>query len=271
MFSIFTFQFMLMAFGIGALFAIASSLLSPYIVLSQQSMLADGLAHSAFLGFTIGVLMINQPVYLAMIIGVISSVLITLLIKKTKLQADSAIGVVSAVAFALGLVIISLTPGLNISIEGLMTGSILTASTSDLIIVSIITLLIGAFVLVFYRDLYQIVFDATNTKISKRKVAFLQYLLAAFAAVLIVIGVKLVGALLISSFIIFPTVIAKQYKRSFRSTLLIGVGISLASTFIGIYCSYYLDIPSAPTIVLFNALILLVSILIRYTKTRRTK
>ena len=78
MFSIFTFQFMLMAFGIGALFAIASSLLSPYIVLSQQSMLADGLAHSAFLGFTIGVLMINQPVYIAMIIGVISSVLITL-------------------------------------------------------------------------------------------------------------------------------------------------------------------------------------------------
>jgi len=253
---IFSYNFMIYAFIIGALVAVVTALISPFIVLNNQSMLADGLAHTSFLGFVIGVILIDQPIYIALLIAALASVLIKLIATKASINNDAAIGVVSSLSFAIGLIIISVTSGFNVSIESLMTGSLLTTNIDDIIITSLLALVTFAFVIFFYRYLYQNVFDKENIVISRRKSIILDYTLSMISALIIVVGVKIVGALLVSSLIIFPTLIATQFKKSFKTTIIISISASLASMLISIYISYPLDIPASSTVVISNAVIL---------------
>ncbi len=267
MFEIFSYQFMINAFIVGILISISASLLSPFLVLKGQSMIADGLAHTSFLGFVIGILLINQPIWLAIIITVIASLLIRLLIEKTNISPDSAVAVISAATFSIGLILISLFDGFNISIETVMVGSILTSELTEILISLVLMILIGSFVLFFYRSLYKITYDDEFIKISKTKYKTLNYILYMLTAVLIVIGVKSVGALLVSSLIIFPSLISTQYKLSFNKTIILGIVVSIITMFIGIYISYYLDIPTGSTIVIVNLLVLIISFI--YKKVRK--
>ncbi len=262
---------MIFAFIIGALVALLTSLISPFIVLNNQSMLADGLAHTSFLGFVIGVILVDQPLYIALVIAAIASVLIKFIATKASINNDAAIGVVSSLSFALGLIIISLTRGFNISIESLMTGSLLTTSVNDIIITSILAVLTISFILVFYRELYQNVFDKENIVISRTKSIALDYTLAALSALIIVIGVKIVGALLVSSLIIFPTLIASQFKKSFKTTLIISMVVSSITMFLSIIIAYPLDIPTGSTVVVVNALTLLIAYIFRYGRGKLIK
>lgn len=267
MFEIFSYQFMINAFIVGILISISASLLSPFLVLKGQSMIADGLAHTSFLGFVIGILLINQPIWIAILITVIASLLIRLLIEKTNISPDSAVAVISAATFSIGLILISLFDGFNISIEAVMVGSILTSTLTEILISLVLMILIIIFVLVFYRSLYKITYDDEYVKMSKTKYRLLNYILYLLTAILIVIGVKSVGALLVSSLIIFPTLISTQYKLSFSKTIILGIIVSIITMFIGIYSSYYLDIPTGSTIVIINLLVLIISFI--YKKVRK--
>lgn len=265
---IFSYTFMIYAFIIGALVALLSSLISPFIVLNNQSMLADGLAHTSFLGIVIGVILVDQPIYIALIIAALASVLIKVISNKASINNDAAIGIVSSLAFAIGLIIISVSSGFNVSIESLMAGSILTTTVNDIILTSVIALLLIGFVLFFYRDLYQNVFDKDNIVRNRKKAIILDYALSMLSALVIVIGVKIVGALLVSSLIIFPTLIASQFKRSFRSTLVIGITVSLVTMFFSILVAYPLDIPTSSTVVVMNAITFLFAFIYRVIKRR---
>ncbi|HKM02436.1 MAG TPA: metal ABC transporter permease [Bacilli bacterium] len=261
---IFSYNFMIYAFIIGILVALVTALISPFIVLNNQSMLADGLAHTSFLGFVIGVILTDQPIYIALIIAAFASFLIKLISTKASINNDAAIGVVSSLSFAIGLIIISVTKGFNVSIESLMTGSLLTTNIGDIIITSVLAVVTISFVLYYYRNLYQNVFDKENIVISRKKSIILDYALSMISALIIVVGVKIVGALLVSSLIIFPTLIATQFKRSFKATLVISVITSILTMFISIYISYLLDIPASSTVVVINALVLLGAYLYKF-------
>ncbi len=268
---IFTYNFMIYAFIIGGLVAIVTSLISPFIVLNNQSMLADGLAHTSFLGFVIGVILVDSPIYIALIIASIASFLIKFIATKASINNDAAIGVISSLSFAIGLIIISVTSGFNISIESLMTGSLLTTNLNDILITSVLAILTLAFILYFYRHLYQNVFDKENIVMSRRQSIILDYALSMLSALIIVVGVKIVGALLVSSLIIFPTLIASQFRRSFKTTLIISVATSFVSMMLAIYLSYPLNIPAGSSVVIINALTLLGAYLFRYVKGRMVK
>lgn len=266
--AIFSYNFMIYAFIIGALVAFVTALISPFIVLNNQSMLADGLAHTSFLGFVIGVILIDQPIYIALAIAAFASVLIKFIASKASINNDAAIGVISSLSFAIGLIIISLSTGFNVSIESLMAGSLLTTTQNDIIITSVLAVITIAFVLIFYRYLYQNVFDKENIVISRNKSIILDYSLSLISALIIVIGVKIVGALLVSSLIIFPTLIAAQFKKSFKTTILISVIVSLLTMFVSIYISFPLDLPSSSTLVVLNAIVLLVAYLFNLIKRK---
>lgn len=267
-FEIFSYNFMIFAFIIGILVALITALISPFIVLNNQSMLADGLAHTSFLGFVIGVILVDQPLYIALIIAAIASVLIKFISTKASINNDAAIGMISSLSFAIGLIIISLSSGFNVSIESLMAGSLLTTGPGDIIVTAVLALITIAFILFFYRPLYQNVFDKENIVIGRKKSIIIDYALALISAFVIVIGVKIVGALLVSSLIIFPTLIATQFKKSFTTTIIISVVVSILTMFISIYISYPLNIPASSTVVVTNALALLISYLFRYVKRR---
>lgn len=264
MFDFLNHAFMQYALILGLALGLSAALLSPFLVLSHQSMIADGLSHISFSGIIFGLLFLDQPIYFAIPFAVLGALLITFLGQVKMINQDASIGVVSAFFLAIGLITVSLSQGFNRSIESLLVGSILTVGLSDVIISLILLLIIAAFVAYLYRPLLSLTYDATYAKFSKVKHRLLKYVLSALTAVFIVVGVRSVGMLLISAFIIFPSLIASQLSKSFKNTIIIGMITAIVTIFVSMILSYHLDIPTGSTIVLVYTIILAFSIPYRY-------
>jgi zinc transport system permease protein len=243
--------------------ALSAALLSPFLVLNQQAMIADGLAHVSFAGIILGILLSNEALYIALPFVMLASILIKYLSTTKTINGDAAIGLVSSVSFAIGLIMVKKGEGFSISIESMLVGNIFTASNSDLILSLVITVLISLFILFFYRSLFLMTYDENYAKFSKVKVAFLGYLLAALTSFFIVIGVRTIGTLLISALVIFPSIISSQWTKSFKNTLLLGIGSSLMIVVLGIFIAHPLEIPVGSTIVVLYAIILMMSLIIK--------
>ncbi|HHT99447.1 MAG TPA: metal ABC transporter permease [Acholeplasma sp.] len=248
---------------LGILLAVSAALLSPFLVLNQQSMIADGLSHVAFTGIIFGVLLFSQPLYFAIPFAVLASFAITFLGEQKMMHHDAAIGVVSAFSLAVGLIVVSLSDGFNRSIESLLVGMITASTRYDVYTALVLLVAVLIFVLLFYRPLLSSAYDLTHAKVTGVKHKLLKYALSSLSAVFIVIGVRTVGMLLISAYLIFPALIASQYAKSFKSTLIISALSVIGLVFIAIWLSYVIDIPTGSTIVVVYTFVLLISILIR--------
>jgi len=200
--------FIQQAFLIGIALGLAAALLSPFIVLNHQAMIGDGLAHISFTGIVLGILLQGEPLLIALPLVIGASLLIKYLANRKNINGDAAIGIVSATAFAIGLILVKKGAGFNISIESMLVGNIFTATTTELIL-SLIALAVSAvFVIWNYRSLLLVTYDQDYARFSKIKVAWLNYALAALTAFFIVTGVRTIGVLMISALTIFPSIFA---------------------------------------------------------------
>lgn len=270
MFSFLSYSFMVYALILGLLVAFAAALLSPFLVLSQQSLIADGMAHISFTGFVIGLIFANEPLYFALPFAIIAALLITFLTERVNLNNDASIGVVSTLSLAIGLVIIEKVAGFNRLIDSLLIGSILTIEPlTELTAAGVLVILVVIFVAIYYRKLLNATYDQTFAEFSNIKVRLLKYTLSALAAVFVVIGVRAIGALLISAFVIFPTLIARQISRSFSETLIFGAASSLLAVVLGIITSYHLALPTGPSIIIVFSAFLLLTYLVKVVFLRK--
>lgn len=260
MLELLSYDFIQRALMIGITLAISAALLSPFLVLNQQAMIADGLAHVSFAGLALGILLFNQPLWIAVPFVMIVSLLIKYLAANNHMNGDAAIGLVASVAFAIGLIVIKRGEGFNVSVESMLVGNIFTVTSTDLILSIVTAVLILIFVLITYRKLFLMTYDYDYAKFSNIKVALLGYALSALTAFFIVVGVRTIGTLLISAFVIFPSIIASQFTKSFKMTLVTGIILSLVITIVGIFLAHPLNIPVGSTIVVIDAIVLLVSI-----------
>ncbi len=260
--------FIQQAFIIGLALGITASLLSPFLVLNHQAMIGDGLAHISFAGIVLGILLQSEPLFIAIPFVILASVIIKYLANQKNINGDAAIGLVSATAFAIGLILVKKGQGFNISIESMLVGNIFTASTTELVVSLVVMALSAVFILWHYRSLLLITYDQDYARFSRIKVAWLNYALAALTALFIVIGVRTIGVLLISALTIFPSVLASQWSRSFKNTLVIGLLSSIVIVVIGIFTAHPLGLPVGATIVVIYALTLLVSSLLKYILRR---
>jgi zinc transport system permease protein len=251
------------ALAIGIALAVAAAFLSPFLVLNHQAMIGDGLAHISFAGIVIGILLGSEPLYIAIPFVMVASLIIKYLATKKNINGDAAIGLVSASAFALGLILIKKGQGFNISIESMLVGNIFTATRAELILSLAVMALSGLFVFINYRSLLLITYDADYARFSKVKVTLLNYSLAALTSLFIVIGVRTIGVLLISALTIFPSVLASSWSRSFKNTITIGVIASVIVVLLGIFIAHPLGLPVGATIVLVYAVTLLGSSLVK--------
>ena len=258
-----SYEFIQSAFLIGIALSLAASLLSPFLVLNQQAMIADGLAHVSFAGVILSVLLTNEPFYIAIPFVMLASLLIKYLATTKTINGDAAIGLVSSISFAIGLIIVKKSSGFNISIEGMLVGNIFTATQTDLIFTLIVTLLVIIFILSFYRKLLLITYDENYAKFKKINVQLISYLLALVTAFFIVIGVRTIGTLLISALVVFPSVISSQWTKSFKNTLILGVVSSFFIVTLGIFIAHPLEIPVGSSIVLLYAIILSLSLVFK--------
>lgn len=263
---IFRQDFMIKALITGIFIAISCSLLGVFLVLKNMSLIGDGLAHVSFAAIAIGLLVSDKPLIVSIPLVIIASFLVLLMKEKAKIDADATIGLLSSFSIAVGVIIASMAKGFNIDLFSYLFGSILFISPSEMILSGALAIILLILVLLFYNDLFSITFDENFAKISGIKVRKVNYLLSVLISITIVLGIRIVGTMLISSLIVFPSVSALQIARGFKNTLLYSVLFSVIAIVLGIIFSYILNVPTGALIVVVNAIIFIISLSIRGIK-----
>ena len=249
------YDFIQKALVCGVLIAVTSSLLGVFLVLRKLSLISDGLSHVSFAAVAISLFFGLTPLFASIPIVILASLAITKLSEKANMYSDSAIGLVSALSIATGVIIISVNRGFNIDIYSYLFGSILAISGFEVTLSVIISVIVIAIIFIFFNELFLITYDEDYASISKIKLKTVNLTMSIIQSVTIVIGVKIVGAMLMSSLIIFPAVSSLQLAKNFRHMIALSVSISVISVVSGIFLSFLLNTPTGATIVVTNGFI----------------
>ncbi len=256
-FEMFSYQFIVYALVVGISISICAALLGTSLVLKRNSMIGDGLSHVGFGACAIAIALNWAPLAFAIPIVIIASFLILKLSEKSKIHGDSAIALVASASLAIGYIVIH-TSGTNIDVENYLYGSILGITKQELIMsVSLSIVVIIAFVLL-YNKIFAITFDESFMKSTGGKTEIYNIIISVLCSITVVLGMKLMGALLITSLIIFPTISARQLFKTYKSVVIASVVISVLCFFIGMVMNYYIDLPIGSTIVVVNLCVLLI-------------
>lgn len=254
-FRLLSYAFVQRALIVGLLIAISSSFLGIFLVLRKYSMIGDGLAHVSFATVALALVLNQSPLIISIPIVSLASLLILKLSEENRIGGDAAIGLIASTSLAIGVFITSVSNGFSVDLSSYLFGSILIIAQSDVYLSLVLTVLIVSLVLVFYQDLFAMTYDLDYAKVSGRKTKRLNQLLSILTAITIVLGIRVVGTMLISSLIIFPTVSALRLSKGFKSTIVWAVIIAIISVMSGILISVTLDFPTGSSIVLINALL----------------
>ena len=253
----FSYLFMVKAFIVGILISLCASLIGVSLVLRKNSMIGDGLSHVGFGAFAVATILGFAPLEFAIPIVVIVSFLILKLNENNKIHGDSAIALISASSLAIGTFLISIT-GVNTDINNYLFGSILSLDSSDVVISIILSIVVILIYIISYNKIFAITFDERFAKSIGINTSLYNMLFSILCSVVVVIGMRLMGSLLISSLIIFPTLSSLQLFKKFRSVIISSIIISLLSFIIGLIVSYLNATPTGATIVIVNLVIFII-------------
>lgn len=256
-------NFILKAILVGVLVAISSSLLGVFLVLKKYSMIGDGLAHVSFGAIAIAVFLGLTPLYVSIPLVTASSILILKLNEKAGINGDAAIGLVSSFSVALGYLIASSTSGFSVNLSSYLFGSILLVSNTEVILAIILSIVVTFTVLFLYNSFFALTYDEEFASVSGLKTKTLNYTLSILTSLTIVLGIKVVGTMLISSLIIFPTVTALYVAKSFKKTIIFSLIISVSCVILGILLSIMINTPTGATIVVLNGIFFMIFYLIK--------
>ena len=266
MIEIFSYPFMQRALLVGLMISVCAALVGVSLVLRRNSMIGDGLSHTAFSAFALATVLGFAPLPFALPIVVIASFFVLRLSRNRKIFGDSAIAVLSASSLAIGTMAISLSKGVNIDLNSYLFGSILSLSWSDVLLSTILTAIILLLYLFAYHRIFAITFDEEFAKSVGIKTQVYDAIFAAICSVIIVLGMRLLGSLLMSSLIIFPTLSAMRIGKTFKSIVILSVTISVIAFLSGLIASYLFATPTGATVVIANLLMLLFLIAVEKIK-----
>lgn len=259
----FSYEFLIRAFVVGCFVAVAASLLGVMLVLKKYSMIGDGLSHVGFGALALATVLNMSPLLFSIPIVMLIAFLLLRIGESGKIKGDSLIAIISAGSMSFGIMVISLTIGINIDIYNYLFGSILAISQMDAIISVIACITILILFLLFYNKLFAVTFDEQFAKATGMKTSFYNFLLSILTSVIIVIGMKLMGSLLISSLIIFPSITSMLIFKKFKQVCISASIISLICFIIGIFVSYWCATPTGASIVMANLILLIIVSIIR--------
>lgn len=200
----------------------------------------------------------SSPLYIAIPGVIIAAVLLLKIGNNTKIKSDSAIALISSSSLAIGVAVTSLTTGMNTDVCNFMFGSLLAMSKSDVYLSIVVTIIVAILFVVYYRKLFIITFDEDFAKASGLKTKRYTNIIAFLTAVIIVVGMRMMGTLLISSIIIFPALTSMRLFKTFKQVVVSSAIISIIAFLIGIYLSYVYRISTGATIVLVNLVLFII-------------
>ena len=220
----FSFPFIQRALLAGVLVSLCAALLGVSLVLKRYSMIGDGLSHVSFGALAIAVALGVTPLYFSIPVVILAAFLLLRAADSSRRNNDAAIAAMSASALAIGILVISRTSGMTTDVDSYMFGSVLAMSWGDVALSALLCGgVLGLFVL-HYHKLFAITFDESFSRATGLKVDRYNTLLAVLTALTIVLGMRMMGAMLISSLIIFPALTAMRLFRSFRGVTLCAAG-----------------------------------------------
>lgn len=239
----------------GTLIAVLCSVLGVFLVLRRLSLIGDGLAHVTFGGTAIALslklysasaLLVSLPVVLLSSLGILK------LTEKARLSGDSAIGIVSALGISAGIILASAGGGYNVDLLSYLFGNILSITSQEVGIAAVLFCVVILLLSLFFNDLLAIAFDEELARVSGIRTATINAVLVLLTALSVVLAMKLVGIMLISSLLILPAVSALQLARSFKSCVVLAALQGGCSVVAGIFLSFATNLPTSAMIVLIN-------------------
>jgi len=241
--------FMQRALIAGVLVAFAASFFSPFVVQRRMAFLGSGLAHAAFGGVALGILLGWAPLAVALPFTVASALGIVAVRHHSDLDIDTAIGILFSLAMALGIIFLALSPHYSRDAFSYLFGSILALNSTDLWLSGSVALMSLA-LMPWWRAWAYASFDRDLARADRLHIERHDYLLAGALAVLVVASIKVVGIILVSAFLVLPGAAARLLVSRFASFTVVSVVIGLATVVAGLLLSYPLDLPSGPVVIL---------------------
>ena len=250
--TMFSYDFMVQAIVVGLLVTLCASLLGVSMVLKRYSMIGDGLSHVGFASLALASALNVAPLKVAVPVCIVAAFFLLRISSGSKIKGAQALAILCSGSLAVGVMILSLSSGMNTDINNYMFGSILSISEGDALLTKIIALIVIVLFIVFYNRIFAVTFDESFAKATGTRAGLYNMVLAILTAVTVVIGMRMMGALLISSLIIFPSLTSMRVCKTYRGVIITSVIVAVVSFIVGITISFAFSTPTGASIVCVN-------------------
>ena len=255
----FSYPFMQRALIAGVLVSLCAALLGVTLVLKRYSMIGDGLSHVSFGALAIAVALGVTPLYFSIPVVIVAAFLLLRVADNPRWNSDAAIATMSASSLAIGILVISRTTGMTTDVDSYMFGSVLAMSKTDVALSVVLCMAVLALYILFYHKIFAITFDENFSRATGLNVNWYNTLIAILTALTIVLGMRMMGAMLISSLIIFPALTAMRLFKSFRSVVICSAITSVVCFCAGLTISFGFSTPVGATVVAANLTLFVIS------------
>jgi zinc transport system permease protein len=241
---------------LAAVFAsVACGIIGSYIVAKRMVFISGGITHASFGGIGIAFYLGISPILGAAVFSIMAALGIEWVSTKSNIREDSAIGILWSFGMAIGIIFIFITPGYAPNLMSYLFGSILTVSYYDLVLIGTLALVLILIFVVFYHLILFIAFDEEYARSHKAPVDLIKYLLISLVAITIVLNIRIVGIILVISFLTIPQSTANILTKRFNYIIILSIAFGIIGSVGGLLISYFYNIPSGATIIFVFVLI----------------
>jgi len=252
---ILSFSFLQRALIVGLVVSLCASLLGVSLVLKRYAMIGTSLSHVGFAAMTGAMALGFAPVAASLPIVVVAAFFLLRLNENSKIKGDSAVALVSASSLAVGVIIFNHTMGPRVSTCNAMFGNILAMSEADMRISVAMSVVVMILFVLFYRQIFAVTYDEDFARATGTKVELYKSLLAVLTALTVILGMQMMGALLISSLIVFPALTAMRICKSFLSVIVVSAVVAVFCFFVGFVLAFGLDLTTGASVVGVNMVV----------------
>ena len=247
-----SYPFMVRALFGGMLVSLCASLLGVSLVLKRYSMIGDGLSHVSFGALSIALAMGWSPLKVSIPVVVLAAFFLLRITENSRIKSDAAIAMISASSLAIGIIVTSLTTGMTTDVSSYMFGSILAMTKEDVVLSAVLCIIVLGLFVLCYNQVFAVTFDENFAKATGVNVGAYNMLISVLTAVTIVLGMRMMGAMLISSLVIFPCLTSMRVFKSFTSVVISSGILSLVCFLLGMMASYQFSTPAGASVVVVN-------------------
>jgi zinc transport system permease protein len=238
-----------------------------FVVLRRSSLVGEGLAHLSFGGIALGLVLSIYPLYMALLFSMVGILALYLMQRKKLVYYEVGIGIVFSFGLALGAILSSASGGFNVDVMSYLFGSIVTIGPEDVAFIALLTAAVLLFIIVFYRELFHLTFDSEGARLSGVPVVTFEIVFNLIIALTVVVSIKIVGSLLVTSLLIIPAASAMQISSSFRWTTVAAAVLGMTAVVIGLLLSGLYDLATGGLIVMVTISIFLLCLALRRFRT----